>query len=157
MKFSEYVEQQEEQKEAFLINDGGQSDKTKDDYIVDAEEGVVVAFRLNFTAKSGVELTKVISGKILENNNDEQGYVVETRNGLKYGVPYNAVVWVKTGQRWPKGVYEEMKQGSVERNKKSEYAEFGELDTSNNDFGIDDEDAELNTSTRASDDFNLED
>jgi hypothetical protein len=111
-KFEEHLKKEYE--EAYLIEDGERNSKTKDDYIVDAEEGVVVAFRLNFRSKSKVKLTKVISGKILENNKDNETYVIETRNGLKYGVPYKAVVWVKTGNRWPKGVYEEMKQGSVE-------------------------------------------
>jgi hypothetical protein len=124
-KFEEYLKKQHE--EAYLIEDGEKNSKTKDDYIVDAEEGVVVAFRLNFRSRSGVKLTKVISGKILENNKDNETYVIETRNGLKYGVPYKAVVWVKTGNRWPKGVYEEMKQGSIEVDDDAGY-EFEEME-----------------------------
>lgn len=97
---------------AYLISE--KASKSKDEYIVNAEPGLIVAFRLCFkSTKTGEKLTKVISGKILENNQTEKKYIVETRNGLKYGVPYRAVVWVKTGNRWPKGVYEEMKQGSV--------------------------------------------
>lgn len=111
-KFKEYL--LAEREEAYLIEDNEKESKSKEDYIVDAEEGIIVAFRLKFKSKSGVKLKKVISGKILENNVEEETYVIETRNGLKYGVPYAAVVWVKTGNRWPKGVYEEMKQGSVE-------------------------------------------
>jgi hypothetical protein len=111
-KFREYL--LNERQEAYLIKDKEQETKSKEDYIVDAEEGVIVAFRLNFKSNSGTPLTKVISGKVLENNKEEETYVIETRNGLKYGVPYAAVVWVKTGNRWPKGVYEEMKKGSVE-------------------------------------------
>lgn len=111
-KFEEYL--LKEKQDAYLIEDGTQAGKTKDDYIVDAEEGVIVAFRLNFVARSGTKLTKVISGKILENNKEEEIYVIETRNNLKYGVPYSAVSWVKTGSRWPKGVYEEMKRGATE-------------------------------------------
>lgn len=126
-KFEEHL--RKEYEEAYLIEDGEKNSKTKDDYIVDAEEGVVVAFRLNFTSKSKVKLTKVISGKILENNNENETYVIETRNGLKYGVPYKAVIWVKTGARWPKGVYEEMKRGSVEVEEgESKGYEFEELE-----------------------------
>lgn len=137
-KFKEYL--MEEHEGAFLIDKEEQSSKTKDEYIENAEEGLVVAFRLNFEAKSGVKLTKVISGKILENNQEDEAYVVETRNGLKYGVPYSSVVWVKTGNRWPKGVYEEMKQGSVEieesnkEDKNIEETEFGKMETNSSNF-----------------------
>jgi hypothetical protein len=98
---------------AFLIEDQDREIKTKGDYITNAEVGLIVAFRLNFEAKSKVKLTKVISGQIVENNKEDEMYVVETKNKLKYGVPYSSVVWVKTGGRWPKGVYDEMKKGSV--------------------------------------------
>ncbi len=93
---------------------GDQVRKTKKDYIVNAEPGIIVAFRLIFYSNSGKLFTKVISGKILANNQKEEKYIVETRNGLKYVVPYRSILWVKTGSRWPRGVYEEFKQGAVE-------------------------------------------
>lgn len=110
--------------EAYLIEE--REGKTKEEYISGAEEGIIVAFRLNFTARSGKKLTKVISGKILENVSEQEAYVVETKNGLKYGVPYDSVVWVKTGNRFPKGVYDEMKRGSVE----VEEGQLGQLEFS---------------------------
>lgn len=100
--------------EAYLIDGEGRSIRSKDDYIMKAKEGEIIAFRLNFQSKQGVKLTKVISGKILKNDIIEELLTVETRNSLKYGVPYSSIIWVKTGERWPRGVYEEMKQGSVE-------------------------------------------
>lgn len=100
--------------EAYLIDDNGKSSRSKDDYIVKSKEGEIVAFRLNFKSRQNVNLTKVISGKILSNENEKELLTVETRNGLQYGVPYSAIIWVKTGERWPRGVYEEMKEGSVE-------------------------------------------
>lgn len=128
-KFRDYLLKAKESAEAYLIEDPDRDVRTKDDYIQNAEEGLIVAFRLNFTAKSGLELTKVISGKILENNKEDEVYVVETRNGLKYGVPYPSVVWVKTGGRWPKGVYDEMKQGSTVAHETPEKVEeLGELE-----------------------------
>lgn len=131
-KFKTYLLNAKEQAEAYLIDEQNKpGGKTKGDYIENAEEGLIVAFRLNFEAKSGLKLTKVISGKIVENNKEDGIYIVETRNGLKYGVPYPSVVWVKTGGRWPKGVYNEMKQGSVVVNEKQGKAEaleeLGEL------------------------------
>jgi hypothetical protein len=123
-KFREFL--LKERQDAYLIKDNEQESKSKEDYIVDAQEGIIVAFRLNFESNAGVKLTKVISGKILENNKDDETYVIETRNGLKYGVPYAAVVWVKTGNRWPKGVYEEMKKGSVEVKEDEKDVQFEE-------------------------------
>ena len=119
--------------EAYLIDDSGKSSRSKDDYIMKAKEGEIVAFRLNFKSRQNVNLTKVISGKILVNESAKELLTVETRNGLQYGVPYSTIVWVKTGERWPRGVYEEMKEGSVEVNRiKVEddvgMAEFNELD-----------------------------
>jgi hypothetical protein len=113
--------------ETYLIDDGSQSNKTKKDYILDAEPGLIVAFRLNFTSRGEKKLTKVISGKILKNIADDRMLEVEAKNGLKYGVPYTAVVWVKTGDRWPKGVYNEMKRGSRLANPESEFESLGEL------------------------------
>lgn len=128
-KLRDYLLKARESAEAFLIEGNDGDSRSKADYIQKAEEGLIVAFRLNFQAKSGLKLTKVISGKILENDREEEVYVVETRNGLKYGVPYSAVVWVKTGGRWPKGVYDEMKQGSVVVNSDEEKVEeLGELE-----------------------------
>lgn len=129
--FKDYLLNEKAKSEAFLIEEQREA-RTKDDYIFNAEEGLIVAFRLNFTSKDDIKLTKVISGKITENNKEDEIYTVETRNGLKYGVPYQSVVWVKTGERWPKGVYDEMKQGStvIKEKYEDDIAEFGELDDS---------------------------
>jgi hypothetical protein len=132
-KFRDYLLRSKENADAYLIEDPDRDVRTKGDYIHNAEEGLIVAFRLNFTAKSGLQLTKVISGKILENNKEEEVYIVETRNGLKYCVPYPSVVWVKTGGRWPKGVYDEMKQGSIAVDEKEgKVEELGELEQEDN-------------------------
>lgn len=111
-KLKEILLKAKKQNEVLLINDDKDT-RTKSDYIQSAEPGLIVAFRLNFSSKQDVNLTKVISGKIISNDKGDEILVVETRNGLQYGVPYDLVVWVKTGERWPKGVYEEMKRGSV--------------------------------------------
>lgn len=111
-KFREYLLKTKEQ-EAYLLDNQERDIKSKADYVLNAEVGLIIAFRLHFKAKSEINLTKVISGKIIENNKEENFYIVETRNGLEYHVPYSSVVWVKTAGRWPKGVYDEMKLGSV--------------------------------------------
>lgn len=131
-KFKQHLLSEYAKDEAYLIEDKERDTKTKGDYISNAEKGLIVAFRLNFKAKSGLKLSKVISGMIVENNQQDEMYIVETKNELKYGVPYASVVWVKTGGRWPKGVYDEMKKGSIvvsdSEGKVEEIEELGELE-----------------------------
>lgn len=128
-KFKEYLLKAKERAEAYLINSDDDIDaKTKGDYVREAEEGVIVVFRLYFEAKSGLKLTKVISGKVIENDKEDEAYVVETKNGLTYIVPYDTVIWVKTGSRFPRGVYEEMKKGSVVVDQANKDIELGQLE-----------------------------
>lgn len=110
-KFEAYLVEKEYQG-AYLVKDVN-GKKGRSDYIVEAEINMIIAFRLNFQSNDKTNLTKVISGIILENDKENKRFLIETRNGLKYVVPYDSAVWVKTGNRWPKGVYDEMKQGAV--------------------------------------------
>lgn len=46
---------------------------------------------------------KALSGKVLQVN--ESNVEVATKNGIKFTVEKKNILWVKTGSRWPKGVY----------------------------------------------------
>lgn len=72
---------------------------SKVQYIDNAKVGTIIAFR--------VSDRKVLSGKIEEIHS--AGFVVSTKNGVRFTVRKKNVVWVKTGSRWPKGVYMELK------------------------------------------------
>ena len=72
--------------------------RDKLEYIKDAEVGVLVAFRFR---------DKVRSGKIIRKQDGL--LVIETHNGTTYNVLYEDVVWVKTGDRWPKQVFNMLK------------------------------------------------
>jgi hypothetical protein len=72
--------------------------KPKPFYIDNATEGTLVAFRVS---------DKMISGKIVKIVNNF--FEVETRNGKSFMVYKSNVAWVKTGPRWPKGIYEALK------------------------------------------------
>lgn len=98
--------------EAVLIADKNMSG-SKREYVKSAEVGMLVAFRFNFLSRKKVKLTKLISGKIISNNKEDEIMVIETVSKLQYAVPYTHIVWVKTSHTWPRGVYEEMKLGSV--------------------------------------------
>lgn len=69
--------------------------RPKTDYVNNIEVGTLVAFKINEH--------KVISGKIEEINDGE--FLVKTKNGIRFKVWRKNIIWVKTGARWPKGVY----------------------------------------------------
>lgn len=75
--------------------------KQKMPYIEAAEVGTIVAFRL----PNG----KVKSAKIVKKSTKKRRFMLETDYGASYVVNYEDIVWVRTGQRWPRGVYELLK------------------------------------------------
>lgn len=81
----------------------------KESYIENSEIGTIVAFKLS----SG----KVKSAKMVNRNRKKKKLKLETRYGAEYIVPYNSIIWVRTGKRWPKGVYKLLK-GIVDNEKK---------------------------------------
>lgn len=85
--------------------------KQKMPYIENAEIGALVAFRL----PSG----KVKSAKIINKSSKRRKLKVETEYGAVYVVSYDDVIWVRTGARWPRGVYKLLK-GMVSNDGKRE-------------------------------------
>lgn len=83
-------------------------------YIENAEIGALVAFRLS----SG----KVKSAKIINRSSKKRKLKLETEYGAVYVVSYDDVIWVRTGARWPRGVYELLK-GTVKNSGKEQKAE----------------------------------
>lgn len=106
------IEQAIQNEQTVLLQEGVHT-PTKLDFIKSAVEGDLVAFRIYFESQQGTKLTKVISGKVLENDNEKEVMVLQTRNGLEYAAPYSLVMWKKVGQRWSRGIYEEMRLGAV--------------------------------------------
>lgn len=74
-------------------------------YIEDADIGTLVAFKL----PNG----KVKSAKIIKKSNKSRRLMLETAYNAQYIVSYDDIVWVRTGKRWPSGVYRQLK-GMVE-------------------------------------------
>lgn len=70
-------------------------------YIEAATVGMIIAFRL----PNG----KVKSAKIIKKSTPNRKFMVETDYGAQYVIEYNDVVWVRTGHRWPRGVYKLLK------------------------------------------------
>lgn len=78
-------------------------------YIENIDIGTIVAFRLS----NG----KVKSAKVTRKSTKNRKLKLETDYGAEYIVSYEDVIWVRTGKRWPKGVYQLLK-GQVNANGK---------------------------------------
>lgn len=70
-------------------------------YIENVSLGTIVAFRLS----NG----KVKSAKVVRKSTKNRKLKLETDYGAEYIVSYDDVVWVRTGKRWPRGVYNLLK------------------------------------------------
>lgn len=81
----------------------------KDGYIEKVNLGCLVAFKTN--------TGKVSSAKIIKRSLKRRMLLLETEYKSVYKVSFNDVLWVKTGNRWPKGIYELLK-GRVKLNEK---------------------------------------
>lgn len=75
----------------------------KEKYIENLSIGQIVAF--HFKNSYGKEVVK--SGKIESIN--ENNLIIINKVGTSFEVKKEEIVWVKTGSRWPKGVYELLK------------------------------------------------
>lgn len=80
----------------------------KMNYIENVAVGTIVAFRLPYG--------KVKSAMVIEKSPTRRKLKLETEYGKVFIINYEDVVWVKTGNRFPKGVYEALK--GVHRNVK---------------------------------------
>lgn len=78
-------------------------------YIENIDIGTIVAFRLS----NG----KVKSAKVTRKSTKNRKLKLETDYGAEYIISYEDVIWVRTGKRWPRGVYKLLK-GQVDANGK---------------------------------------
>ena len=46
-----------------------------------------------------------------------------TKNGIEYKVPRKAIIWVKTGTRWPRGIFLQLKRGAENTNNNNSFDE----------------------------------
>ena len=70
-------------------------------YVENAPIDTIVAFKL--------PTGKAKSAKIINKSTKNRKLKVETAYGAQFIIPYDSVIWVKTGTRWPKGVYNLLK------------------------------------------------
>ena len=70
-------------------------------YVENADIGTIVAFK--------PEIGKVKSAKIIKKSTKNRKLKLETSYGAQFVISYDDVIWVKTTQRWPRGVYNMLK------------------------------------------------
>lgn len=86
--------------------------KTPGEYIDNVEVGMIIAF--------ATEPEKAISAKVKEifraaEDNGVKEVLAVSKNGYTYKVPRAAIVWVKTGHRWPRGIYDKLRNSYIKR------------------------------------------
>lgn len=77
-------------------------------YIEDAKIGSLVAFKLS----NG----KVKTAKVINKSTKNKKLKLQTEYGAEYIVPYVDVLWIKTGKRWPRGIYNLLKGNASNEN-----------------------------------------
>lgn len=83
---------------AETVEDESASTSGKECYLQNLELGTIVAITINAGKK-------VISAKVVKKSTTKKKLMCETSYGQQYIVDWEDVLWVKTGNRWPKGVY----------------------------------------------------
>ena len=83
------------------VVDDSNKKSDKSSYINNVDVGTIVAFKLS----NG----KVKSAKISKKSTKRKMLKLITEYGAEFIVSYDSVIWVKTGKRWPKGVYNMLK------------------------------------------------
>ncbi len=78
-------------------------------YIENINIGTIVAFKLS----NG----KAKSAKVTRKSTKNRKLKVETDYGAEYVISFDDIIWVRTGKRWPRGVYKLLK-GQVDINGK---------------------------------------
>ena len=66
-------------------------------YVKDVNIGVLVAFKDGENVRAAKVVRKSTKRNVLK---------LEDKSGKEFIISYNDVIWVRTGNRWPKGVYE---------------------------------------------------
>ena len=76
--------------------------EVKDERILSAPIGTLIAFR-------EPETGKLNTAKITNRNKTKKLIKCETQYGKEFLISFSDIVWTRTGSRWPKSIYNELK------------------------------------------------
>ena len=83
--------------------------ESKEAYLEGAPLGTLIAFKVPDTAIIRPGEKKVKSAKIVGRNVSKKKLRLQTEYDAFYIVPFENVLWVKTGSRWPRSIYNLLK------------------------------------------------
>lgn len=89
-----------------------ETNNKKQEYIDKISVGTIVAFK---TEVRGVE--KVKSAAVEKISRQKQKLKLKNKIGTEFIVDFADVLWVKTGNRWPKGIYTLLKETNSKKKK----------------------------------------
>lgn len=78
------------------------------EYIKRVTKGSLIAFRIGESVKSAMVTNKSVGRQLIK---------AENKVGKEFIIPFKDVLWVRTGKRWPRGVYNLLKGGTQNGNK----------------------------------------
>lgn len=76
----------------------------KMDYISRIDRGTLIAFQVGTKVYTAMVTNKSVSRGLIK---------AETKLGVEFIIPFKDILWVKTGKRWPKGIYLLLKGGKT--------------------------------------------
>lgn len=102
-------ESQKAEREAERKTKEAEKTESKEAYLEGAPLGTLVAFKVPDTAIVRPGEKKVKSAKIVGRNVSKKKLRLQTEYDAFYIVPFENVLWVKTGSRWPRSIYNLLK------------------------------------------------
>ena len=99
----------EVEKERQKVERKAEKEESKEAYLEEAPIGTLVAFKVPDTAIVRPGEKKVKSAKIVGRNISKRKLRLQTEYDAFYIVPFENVLWVKTGSRWPRSIYNLLK------------------------------------------------
>ena len=102
-------ESQKAEREAEKKVKEAEKTESKEAYLEGAPLGTLVAFKVPDAAIVRPGEKKVKSAKIVGRNISKKKLRLQTEYDAFYIVPFENVLWVKTGSRWPRSIYNLLK------------------------------------------------
>ena len=110
-KHVEEVKEQKSNEERKKVLTDEERKERKIRYLRTVEPGTIVAFKNEETHNSAR------SAKVINRDVKNGKLKLETKYGAIFIVKFEDIIWVRTGSRWPKGVYAELKGAEQDETK----------------------------------------
>lgn len=92
--------------EAYTSPSMGDTKHTRQYFVDNMQPGNIVAFTVD--SEQGLAM---LSGRVIQIDHDSKVVTIRTKNGSIFYPKKDRIVWVRTGTRWPLGIYNALKFG----------------------------------------------